>query len=64
MSPSGQGGGDDTAMNGISMRCNVAGSIRYEGFWGNWESGTRSCNGGFTGVTTKLESKQASCDQD
>ncbi len=53
----GQGSGDDTAMNGITLGCDKGNKLIFSGIWGNW--GNRfNCPGGFTGAKFKYEDKQ------
>ena len=49
-------------MNGIQMTCATQGGpLKFEGIWGNWDSNWRTCAGGFTGASIKLEPRQVIC---
>jgi hypothetical protein len=54
------GGGDDTALNGICLRCSNGKVIcSTVGPWGNWAWSSR-CDKGFNGANFKIERKQGS----
>ena len=57
-----QGGDDDTALNGICLKCNNGREICSSiGGWGSWASSAQ-CSAGFTGADFKVEGKQGGGD--
>ncbi|KAL5268349.1 hypothetical protein ACHWQZ_G002274 [Mnemiopsis leidyi] len=57
-----QGGGDDTALNGICLHCNNDKTIcSTVGPWGSWVR-SEQCDAGFTGADFKVESNQGGGD--
>ena len=57
-----QGGDDDTALNGICLKCNNGREICSRvGGWGSWASSAQ-CSAGFTGADFKVEGKQGGGD--
>ena len=58
-SESKQGGGDDTALNGVELFCNDGNHIHSGvGPWGSWTGWTKVCTGGYTKVKIRVEGKQ------
>ena len=55
-----QGGfSDDTAMNGIELRCKDGQTLTSSvGIWGSWGSYSTSCSTGLTGANVKIEGDQ------
>ena len=55
-----QGGGDDTAMNGLKLQCSDGDFLNSEYFqkWGSWDNAWNSCPSGFTGANVRIEGKQ------
>merc|ERR1711981_746798 len=64
-----QGGGDDTAANGLMMSCEYANNTArtahmiYPGHWGTWRGWSRVFNGyKLCGTNTRYENSCGNCD--